>query len=685
MRRHILATAALFAAVASCGSGSTAAIAPLGVDMSLTAPSTTLAVVSGYVEGFAQDGNHLLWATESGRCGRNVVLRTLSTGRSRFLDGVKGPMCDLTQYAGEVQPWMGLAGTRAVWAYLNTSLSHYNYTVFAAAPGESVERQVAEMSIEGGLSDDGSELRPVPIAGHAQTLVFADINTDEGEPSGVYRIVAQRAQQVAGTRDAFAVAVAGSRFALARSTPAGCVCNTMPAWSPDGRRIAFVSVGTGLFVMNGDGTGLRRVIDDAKYFAWAPDGASFAVSQDDGLMIVAAQGGRVRKIGPRSSDPVRGTSGAPPFAWSPDGTQLAYAADARGHVLVVPAAGGVAVDLGEASGETPQWSSDSRRIAYARHVGQQDHVFVAAPGARTSVDLGPGVASAWAPDGSAIAVLREDGVYVSAPDGSGIRRIASGSFSSVEWSPNGKWIAFGGSDDGLWVAQPDGGAPRKLAQNSSEIHWSPDSRAIADTGDVVEVDSGAQHALPRDLLCDPPRWSPDSTRLVCVVPNTPDFYLEGEVAVVDARAEKITTLTQTQPAPARTIVETRTAAGKLQSKFDAPQRLSGLAWGGSMFALLIARSKTQATIEIRSARGHLLRRVSVPRPGFDQLSMSGRWVVFQAGKTIRAVDATTGRTTVLAQTKKASIVGLSIDGRRVAWAESTSKRGRIRAMVLPVR
>jgi uncharacterized protein with GYD domain len=42
-----------------------------------------------------------------------------------------------------------------------------------------------------------------------------------------------------------------------------------------------------------------------------------------------------------------------------------------------------------------------------------------------------------------------------------------------------------------------------------------------------------------------------------------------------------------------------------------------------------------------------------------------------------------GRSTVLAQVPKASIVGLSIDGRRVAWAESTNKRSRIRAVVLP--
>src|SRR6266511_4271913 len=86
-----------------------------GRELRLPAP-TTLATVAGYVEGFAQDGNHMVWATESGQCGRNVVLRTLSTRQSEFLDGVKGPMCEQIQYAGGIQPWMALAGTRALWA-----------------------------------------------------------------------------------------------------------------------------------------------------------------------------------------------------------------------------------------------------------------------------------------------------------------------------------------------------------------------------------------------------------------------------------------------------------------------------------------------------------------------------------------------------------------------------------------
>ena len=132
-------------------------------------------------------------------------------------------MCQVSESAGGLQPPMALAGTRALWAYMNVSLSHYNYSVFTAGPGNR-ERIVAEMSIEGGLEDDdGSRLATVPLAGHGGLLVFADINTDEGSPSGVYRLVGDRVQHVAGTENAFAVAVAaGGSLSLGRSRADAC-------------------------------------------------------------------------------------------------------------------------------------------------------------------------------------------------------------------------------------------------------------------------------------------------------------------------------------------------------------------------------------------------------------------------------------------------------------------------------
>ena len=74
---------------------------------------------------------------------------------------------------------------------------------------------------------------------------------------------------------------------------------------------------------------------------------------------------------------------------------------------------------------------------------------------------------------------------------------------------------------------------------------------------------------------------------------------------------------------------------------------------------------------------------SVPVPSSaDDLSMAGRRIVFRTGRGIWLLDTRTKRTSRLA-TAAALPVGLSIEGRRVAWAENLRSRARIRAVFLP--
>ena len=97
-----------------------------------------------------------------------------------------------------------------------------------------------------------------------------------------------------------------------------------PAWSPDGSRIAYASLSArgGVWVMNADGSGKRRVTPapgGTDWVAWSPDGrrilfSTTAFSGADTLDVVNTDGGGLKSVFTSSS----GIAGYTP-AWAPDG------------------------------------------------------------------------------------------------------------------------------------------------------------------------------------------------------------------------------------------------------------------------------------------------------------------------------------------------------------------------------
>lgn len=130
-------------------------------------------------------------------------------------------------------------------------------------------------------------------------------------------------------------------------------------------------------------------------------------------------------------------------------------------------------------------------------------------------------------------------------------------------------------------------------------------------------------------------------------------------------------------------VDIRDRRGRLIRVVHGKGSAQALALSASVVAVLVESSTGAMRLHVYAgATGRLRWSVPLPRFVWPSLSAAGSTIIYRNGKEIWAADVASQRRTYVA-TAATDPIDLSIEGRRVAWAENRNGRGRIRAIEIP--
>jgi TolB protein len=284
-----------------------------------------------------------------------------------------------------------------------------------------------------------------------------------------------------------------------------------PAAQISGEGLIAFSANGQIYIMNADGSDVRRLTDNApdvlyRYPALSPDGSRLAFTRDErsdhALCVVDIDGNNLRRLSASSIGVAEPT-------WSPDGEKIAYI---RGYDTTY---GG---------------------LANMTACGPEIYVIDVFSAKEVNLTQGAGgVDPTWSPDGTRIAFSSaRDGnyeIYVMTSVGSEIKQLTNTEWAEAEpaWSPDGKQIAYTAN---LRPVSFDCGFMSTGRPSEPPI----DQR----TSIYVMTAEGTNHTeLAATRGGTEPAWSPDGTQLALVI----NGHGGAQIYAADENGTNLTMLT----------------------------------------------------------------------------------------------------------------------------------------------
>jgi Tol biopolymer transport system component len=237
-----------------------------------------------------------------------------------------------------------------------------------------------------------------------------------------------------------------------------------PAWSPDGRWIAFESstaTDLDVWIIRADGAAARNLTNDPgradRYPAWSPDGRQIAFARQSpfngygGIFVIDSDGSNMRRLttdAHRDSQPV----------WSPNGQWIAFSSERDGNLdlwAIHPDGTGLRrlTNTPTRHEENPNWSPDGTMLAFDACEADSfpcpgspnyDVFTMTLGGVATRITTDPSIDAnpSWSPDGTKMA-FRSDRtgftqIWKMNPDGSNQVQLTFEDFQGgvdPDWQP----------------------------------------------------------------------------------------------------------------------------------------------------------------------------------------------------------------------------------------------------------